>query len=193
VDLLEEIRQNASSVIVKRGQSFEVSACGQTVTLGHDLTEICPKEINENYIHSHGKISQKAKDLCTRLRGRIESNTVKGRVAPGDIIVAHGFNTYDNKPVTYNNAHIENFGGWDSEKWHCCAEPSDSFISEDGDGFYLSTSGGYWFSVPTDQITHSGQREKTFWTWGGAPCAAGGVRFKALVNVWDYTNLDQIY
>lgn len=36
-DLRTEIETDAATIIARRGQPFQVSACGQTVTLGHAL------------------------------------------------------------------------------------------------------------------------------------------------------------
>lgn len=38
-DLIQEVRAHAQSITVRRGEKFEVSSCGQTVTLGSELDE----------------------------------------------------------------------------------------------------------------------------------------------------------
>ena len=39
-DLRQEIESHAATIIARRGQPFQVSACGQTVTLGQELPDL---------------------------------------------------------------------------------------------------------------------------------------------------------
>lgn len=107
----------------------------------------------------------------------------------GDIVIARG------PKKTYNNGHIQLDDLSDYSAM--CVQPYLPFVSwrrtKDNEKQILcSTSGGYWFSLPTDSaknaikfMEYEGQRVKSFKAWGHCgPCGDGAFTFEAPVNVW---------
>ena len=153
------------------------------------------EELNAGHIADHGAIRPRARELVDRLTAEIEARTALGRPAPGDVVIAIGWSNHRGEPVRYEHGHLQSghlLGYYAGEMMSGCTRPyAEPHVSEDG---YIESSGGYWFAVNPEDLKHVGTRKKLFWCWGVSfPQANGGIRFLALVNVWEYTNNEQIY
>jgi hypothetical protein len=96
----------------------------------------------------------------------------------------------------YNHAHIEKIENdmtGNAEEIYICESPYIPFIDLYNDNIYTSTSGGAWQYIPKN-LKLIGQRTKLFnvWGWCGA-CGNGAIQFEALVNVWEYKELNNIF
>ena len=177
--------------------SFVVDDAGCGRELGADPHAIVRpgnpnKRLDEGYNVAHvaqfGPIPQPVLDRCRELRDALQSAQSESGPARGDIVELTGKNG-----KFYRNGHIESFGGWEDDKWHCCTGPQHPFVGLLKDGKpYLSTSGGYWLSIAPEDFEYVGTRYKIFWTWRDSPQANGGVHFSVRVNVWRYSS-ESIY
>lgn len=143
--------------------------------------------LNGSYHYEHG-IRQSDVDMANRYVRLIESTRSNRQPRNGDMIrltTKHG--------DYYHYAHLEKLcnGGFS-----VCEQPYFPFIfpNPTKNGISCSTSGGAWLSIPPKALKYVGKEEKYFkdWGWRGAR-GNGAVCFKAMVNVWEYTEPNPVY
>lgn len=149
------------------------------------------KAFNRSYDTEHGVTESdviKANKIIADLHDQLETTTPHA----GDIVICEGFNTYNEKEVTYKG-HLEAVGKpeWGIKGLYVCTSPSGSHITVD---LTFSTSGGYWVEVEPSKVSFVGYEMKSFWTWGhNGACGNGGFYFKAPVKVWKFKDNNLIY
>jgi hypothetical protein len=150
-----------------------------------------------SYHHNHG-IEDSDIVKANRLKKLIEESRDRNKPKKGDIIIARG------PKRVYNNGHIQEEAINDYSAM--CVQPYVPFCSRfhdtetDTDHLGMSTSGGYWFKIPCDDLDeaiemleYKGTRSKLFKDWGHCgPCGDGAFTFEATVNVWEVF-LESIY
>lgn len=150
----------------------------------HTLGKII--SLSREYDREHG-VQQSDLDKANYYSRVIEDTRADCPIA-GDVFVCKG------PEKTYLNGHLDNFKM--DHHTAICVMPYVPFAFVDDTGVSYSTSGGYWFGIPPENIQdikNLGQRPKLFQTWGhcGA-CGAGAFYFEAMVNVWKIY-LESIY
>lgn len=144
------------------------------------------KEINLSYNGEH-RITESDVEKANKWVEIIENTRDNNSPQVGDIV-----EYTDRHGNYYRNAHIEKVT---EDGIEICEHPYVPFIGLIGKEkrLYTSTSGGAWDNI-SNNLKLIGTREKTFTDWGhcGA-CGNGAIEFKAVVNVWEYIDPDQLY
>lgn len=140
--------------------------------------------LSYSYHHNHG-VKDSDVEKANFLSKLIEDTRAECPMK-GDIVICKGPNK------VYSKGHLDRSDIYDYSS--ICVQPYVPFVFANDDGISLSTSGGYWFSVPEGmKLKYIGKDKKTFKAWGhcGA-CADGAFRFQAIVNIWEIF-LENIY
>ncbi|MFA5526339.1 MAG: DUF4121 family protein [Acholeplasmataceae bacterium] len=160
--------------------------------------------MNESHLREYGRLEEKHIAKIAALVSALERR-LTGDPVPraGDVVILHGHNR--DGDLTYNDGHLDpDYWGDRPGRLHACTQPMTPFVAlevehgtgdarRDDNDLWWSTSGGYWITVPKAQLRHVGMRRKVFWTWRDRPCGNGGIRFEAVVNVWEYIDRERIY
>jgi|GEM_PF-4706335 hypothetical protein len=138
--------------------------------------------MNPSHVAAHGPLTPDVLERIRRVCAVVEARTARGEPAEGDVVVLRGTNK------TYPDARMQGgamLGDETGVTLAACQHPSTPYIAPDGS---VDISGGPWRAVAVASLRPAGQREAAFWTWRspGHHRAAGGVTFRALVNVWEY-------
>jgi len=148
--------------------------------------------VQENQYRFEGSLQKEDVRKVNKLKKLIEKRQEKLTI--GDVIECYGKN-YKKESVAYHGGHLEVLNYLDEYGLHICIHPYDPHIGLDDKKFYLSTSGGPWFTEKDkSKFSYLGKRKKTFWMWGyfGAG-GEKGIQFDAMVNAWKYRDDNKVY
>jgi hypothetical protein len=138
--------------------------------------------------HAEHGVTEADVAKANKLIQGIESTRDPSRPVAGDRMICCG------PQKTYENGHIASSDL--TRHSSVCVQPYVPIIGDHifDDCSYMSTSGGYWFSLCPDElgsITRLGPAEKMFSAWGhNGSCGNGTFTFTAEVNVWRFYRSD---
>lgn len=154
---------------------------------------------NDSYLGEHKRINptalanwETAQSLLVNFFAE-SSEDVPTKV--GDRVVVTATGRTDKETRLYENAIITEI--WDGDAT-ICVQPHAPFINTNptrfcnNNGILMSVSGGYFQSVPLDELKQAPSQIGTYCFWGTTAQASGALYMKVMARTWSVTS-DKFY